>query len=74
MAGRRLCLVVRIAPNMKILRRNSIIYILLLFIACDRINDNQDPYTALVRLHSRTDYNGYVIIEADGTDKYIQFI
>jgi len=58
---------------MKILRRNSIIYILLLFIACDRINDNQDPYTALVRLHSRTDYNGYVIIEADGTDKYIQF-
>ena len=58
---------------MNIRNSTSIIYLIILYVACDRVINNNDPYEALYRLHSKSDFNTYVIIDADGTDKFIQF-
>ena len=56
----------------------KILYILIIFlylflITCEENKLNNDPYEALLQLQSGKDANCFVILEASGTNHYLQF-
>jgi len=64
---------VRVVKNMRLLLSVYAVLLILLLITCKDVQYSDDPYSALLRLQNRNDYNRYVIISAAGTEYYIQF-